>query len=184
MVMTMTMVMRTAQSQEQVPYFLRSYIPTMTSSNGNIFRFTGPLSPVTGEFPSQRPGTRSFDVFFDLSLNKRFNKQSWGLRRHRVHYDVTVMCLFTCLSKIPCPIHAVDEVIQHDRQDIAKCRGIRMQSITEWMALYNSSKHAYMDHGPLTRYVKLRVAHAPGMPGTFFSPLRDARAVMHAGIAN
>ena len=28
-------------------------------------------SPVTGEFPSQRPVTRSFDVFFDLCLNKR-----------------------------------------------------------------------------------------------------------------
>ena len=28
-------------------------------------------SPVTGEFPSQRPVTRSFDVFFDLRLNKR-----------------------------------------------------------------------------------------------------------------
>ena len=27
-------------------------------------------SPVTGEFPSQRPVTRSFDVFFDLRLNK------------------------------------------------------------------------------------------------------------------
>ena len=26
-------------------------------------------SPVTGEFPSQRPVTRSFDVFFDLRLN-------------------------------------------------------------------------------------------------------------------
>ena len=26
------------------------------------------------------------------------------------------------------------------------------------------------DHEPLTRYVKLRVAHAPGMPGTFFPP--------------
>ena len=25
-------------------------------------------------------------------------------------------------------------------------------------------------HGPLTRYVKLRVAHAPGMPGTFSPP--------------
>ena len=25
-------------------------------------------SPVTGEFPSQRPVTRSFDVFFDLRL--------------------------------------------------------------------------------------------------------------------
>ena len=35
-------------------------------------------SPVTGEFPTQRPVTRSFDVFFDLSLNKRLSKQSWG----------------------------------------------------------------------------------------------------------
>ena len=35
-------------------------------------------SPVTGEFPSQRPVTRSFDVFFDLSLNKRLYKQSRG----------------------------------------------------------------------------------------------------------
>ena len=47
---------------------------TMTSSNGNIFRVTGPLcgeSPVTGEFPPQRPVTRSFDVIFDLRPNKR-----------------------------------------------------------------------------------------------------------------
>ena len=35
-------------------------------------------SPVTGEFPSQRPATRSFDVFFDLRLNKQLSKQSWG----------------------------------------------------------------------------------------------------------
>ena len=35
-------------------------------------------SPVTGEFPSQRPVTQSFDVFFDLRLNKRLSKQSWG----------------------------------------------------------------------------------------------------------
>ena len=33
-------------------------------------------SPVTGEFPSQRPVTRTFDVFFDLRLNKRLSKQS------------------------------------------------------------------------------------------------------------
>ena len=32
--------------------------------------------PVTGEFPSQRPMTRSFDVFFDLRLNKRLSEQS------------------------------------------------------------------------------------------------------------
>ena len=35
-------------------------------------------SPVTGEFPAQRPVTRSFDVFFDLRLNKPLSKQSWG----------------------------------------------------------------------------------------------------------
>ena len=32
----------------------------------------------TGEFPAQRPVTRRFDVFFDLRLNKRLSKQSWG----------------------------------------------------------------------------------------------------------
>ena len=35
-------------------------------------------SPVPGEFPAQRPVTRSFDVFFDLRLNKRLSEQSWG----------------------------------------------------------------------------------------------------------
>ena len=34
-------------------------------------------SPVPGEFPAQRPVTRSFDVFFDLRLNKQLSKQSW-----------------------------------------------------------------------------------------------------------
>ena len=35
-------------------------------------------SSVTGEFPSQRPVTRCFDVFFDLPLNKQLCEQSWG----------------------------------------------------------------------------------------------------------
>ena len=35
-------------------------------------------SPVSGEFPAQKPVTRSFDVFFDLRLNKRLSKQWWG----------------------------------------------------------------------------------------------------------
>ena len=36
------------------------------------------ISPVPGEFPSQRPVTRGFDVFFDLRLIKRLGKKSWG----------------------------------------------------------------------------------------------------------
>ena len=35
-------------------------------------------SPIPGEFPAQRPVTRSFDVFFDLRLKKQLSKQSWG----------------------------------------------------------------------------------------------------------
>ena len=33
-------------------------------------------SPVIGEFPSQRPVTRSFDVSFDLHPNKRMSKKT------------------------------------------------------------------------------------------------------------
>ena len=35
-------------------------------------------SPVPGDFPAQRPVTRSFDVFFDLQSDKRLSKQWWG----------------------------------------------------------------------------------------------------------
>ena len=53
----------------------------MTSSNGNNGLVTGPLCgnlPMSGEFLSQSPVTRSFDAFFDLHLNKPLSKQSWG----------------------------------------------------------------------------------------------------------
>ena len=65
-------------------------------------------SPVTGDFPPQRPMTRNFDVFFDLRLNNRFSKQSWtwwfetpsrSLLRHcnvtrPVHWLILVAPLF------------------------------------------------------------------------------------------
>ena len=35
-------------------------------------------SPVPGDFPTQRPVTRSFDVYFDLRPNQRLSKQSRG----------------------------------------------------------------------------------------------------------
>ena len=39
--------------------------------------FSG-TSPAIGEFPSQRPVTRSCDAVFDLRLNRQLSKQSWG----------------------------------------------------------------------------------------------------------
>ena len=35
------------------------------------------ISPVSDEFPAQSPVTRSFDVLFDLRLNKRLSKHAW-----------------------------------------------------------------------------------------------------------
>ena len=50
-------------------------------------------SPVTGEFSYQRASNTGFDIFFDVSLNKRMDKQlkAGDLRRHDGHCDVTVM---------------------------------------------------------------------------------------------
>ena len=35
-------------------------------------------SPEIGDYPAQRPVMRSFDIFFDLRLNRRLSKQPWG----------------------------------------------------------------------------------------------------------
>ena len=59
----------------------KNILNMMTSSNGAIFRVTGHLC---GEFtgsrwlPRTKPMTRSLAAFFDLRLNKRLSKQSWG----------------------------------------------------------------------------------------------------------
>ena len=96
----------------------------VTSSDGIIFRVTGHLcGEFTGEFPTQSPVTRSFDVFFDLRPNKQLSKQSWGwwfetpsrpLWRHcndmllLMHiwrmYTVRAFCLYFCYqSVLPMP---------------------------------------------------------------------------------
>ena len=58
-------------------------------------------SPLPCEFPSQSPVTWTFDVYFDLRLNKRLSKQSWGcwfetlsspLWRHSNEYVLKTMC--------------------------------------------------------------------------------------------
>ena len=67
----------------------------MTSSNGNIFRVTGPLCGEftgSGEFPTQRPVTQSFDVIFDLRLNKRLGKQPWGWRFETPSWSLWLQC--------------------------------------------------------------------------------------------
>ena len=88
----------------------------MTSSNGNIFDVTGHLCGEftgPGEFPAQRPVTRSFDVFFDLRPNKRLSKHWWcwwfetqsrPLWRH-CNDDTILYVLFCIVNFEHCKLH-------------------------------------------------------------------------------
>ena len=57
-------------------------------------------SPVTGEFPTQKPVTRSYDVFFDLGLNKRVSKQSRGWWFETPSHVIVMIA--TAVSSVPC----------------------------------------------------------------------------------
>ena len=75
----MNKFMRYLISDQTCHASFRRWFYMMTSSSGNISAILAICvvnSPVPGEFPTQRPVTRSFDVFFDLRLNQRFSKQS------------------------------------------------------------------------------------------------------------
>ena len=110
-------------------------VSMMTSSNGNIFRVTGPMCGEftgPGEFPAQWPVTRSFDVFFDLRLNKRLSKQPWGwwfetpawsLWRHRnAERHLRGSFYQQGLSLIPTWIKSVMKLIFHSQTSTGEAR--------------------------------------------------------------
>ena len=105
----------------------------MTSSSVNIFRVTGHLC---GEFtghrwiPWKKSVTRSFDVFFDLRLNKWLSKQwcetpshplwrhcQWAMSTSNHHVD----------SEITVPVFLVSECImsQHHLTEVPFWRNFR-----------------------------------------------------------
>ena len=140
----------------------------MTSSNGNIFRVTGPLCGEftgPGEFPTQRPVTRSCDVFFDLHLNKRLSKQpsgwwfetpSWSLWhhcnvcRHQYSYQLSVSPILEKLPLFKCHLlamnHETFEVNHNSSQSVwillpstAK-KGLFVFYLTEYSTLRSYSE--------------------------------------------
>ena len=60
-----------------IPYYFRWWRHQMEIFSALLAICAG-NSPVTGEFPTQRPVTRSFDVYFDLRPKERLSKQWWG----------------------------------------------------------------------------------------------------------
>ena len=77
--------------------------------------------PVTGEFPSQRLVTQSFDVFFDMCLNKWLSKQSirwWAnnrdagdLKCHSAHHYVTVMAQTSLKALTHWPLGDLNKIL-------------------------------------------------------------------------
>ena len=76
-------------------------------------------SPVPGEFSAQRPVTRSFDVFFDLRLNKRLSKQpmgwwfgtpSYSLWRHCYGKEFRVYPVWYSTHSFTAPLHLTQGV--------------------------------------------------------------------------
>ena len=72
----------------------------MASSNGNIFRVTGLFvrgihrSPVNSPHIGQWRGALMFSLIWAWINAWVNNREDGDLRRHRVHYDVTVMSLY------------------------------------------------------------------------------------------
>ena len=58
--------------------FIRSWWRHQMETFSALLALCAGNSPVPGEFPAQRPVTRSFDVIFDLHPNKRLSIQSWS----------------------------------------------------------------------------------------------------------
>ena len=200
-------------------------------------------SPVTGEFPSQRPVTGNFDVFFDLRPNKRLSKQSWGwcfetpsrpLCRHCNGIPV-ISWLLICLNNSRAfadnpPISMSSNLVgklTNSLLDFPSFINFRSWNSTfelkliwdaiaplwrhindnvwhsAWICIlrgyggddddaaacyygysyycYHCCYCYYHHYGAFTRYAKLRVAHAPGMPGALSPPPRVSDPDMHHG---
>ena len=110
---------------------------------------------------------------------------------------------YECDSLAQTDILAIDEITQHIVYDYLtptngymseyRCERLltikgchtfwTMPSICRIVCSYQSSRCAQKGagHGPLARYLKLRVAHVPGIPGTFSPPPRVSNPDMHHG---
>ena len=76
--------------------FIQKFVDMMTSSNGNIFRVTGPLCgnspvPVNSPHKGQWRGALMFSLICVWINGWVNNRESGDLRRHLGHYDVIVM---------------------------------------------------------------------------------------------
>ena len=156
----------------------------MTSSNGNIFHVIGPL---WGESTGHRwiPLTKASDVelwYFLWSVPEQMAVWTFLI------WDAIAHSLW----------HHCDELIGRSGNSFENqaptdsaywcltyklIRATWLRNRTPWKKvplMVILLDHLSL-HGPLARYEKMRVAHTPGMPGTFSPSLRVSDPDMHHG---
>ena len=157
-------------------------------------------SPVNSPHKVQWRGALMFSLVCAWTNGFVSNRDAGDLRRHRAHYDVTVMDLgYRSSTETTIEVNKSDIRVQvihwgHDnlanifQTEFFNVLSVLMQNI--WISIQISLKLSstgpmtisqnclrwWLDaeqtasHGPLARYVKLPVAHASGMPGSFSPP--------------
>ena len=119
-------------------------------------------SPVPGEFPAQRPVARSFNVFFDLCLNKRLSKQSWGwwfdalshpLWRHRNAYGICVLRL----PELPGGNVLNENALWHEQWWLLKCDidVLNIYDICIYIYIFNN----FLNFNPSFGFLHVRRKH-------------------------
>ena len=123
-------------------------------------------SPVTGEFPSQRPVTRNLFLWSAPWINGWVNNREGGdLRRHRAHYDVIVMiCMVSWLQEFESDMEQVinqcDVMIANARYThgeegrgpelgrvIAWAGYQRNDMLADWVRIQNPITVSHVRHG-------------------------------------
>ena len=128
-------------------------------------------SPVPGEFPAQRPVTRSFDVFFDLRLNKRLSKQSWGWWFETLSRPLWRHCMIIFSVETPQGIYNFSGI---PAWLVWKNTIILLPtSQKHWKSLLSRGTAAYKNHLPLNQslsYEYVITRHVPFSKSTIKSP--------------
>ena len=125
----------------------------VTSSSGNIFRVTGPLcgeftgSPVNSPHKGQWRGALIFSL---ICINGWVNNYEAGdLRRHRVHYDVTVM---NCLNASEIILADMDNIDQY--QTTTKIQLHKNRPHAQWLVRTLYLRNLFEHTQPLYKYDK------------------------------
>ena len=107
-----------------------------------LLAFCAGNSPVPGDFPAQRPVTRSVDVFFDLGLNIRLSKQSWGWWFETPSRPLWRHCnLYIPLSRIRGGVVPTKVPVRQDQHAPSQSR--RQEYVNKWNSPGESVTHCH-----------------------------------------